>query len=564
MASPTRTISAFPAFPAPAAFRVLDELEDAILIVGDDGRVAWLNDACGAYFGISAGSAAGLDIRAFFDRFVVPLAPPGTFGEEAVSALACGSGVESCRFRISRGGVPKRWVSASGRSMEDDRFPGYRMLRFREIAMSDQAGFPEEVRGPAMHVAEDGEVLFANAAAAPLLAHWNVRAGDRLPESWTLMLRSVGKNGSAERIDLATETCIYALTFAPARDGAGIIIFGTGIGRGDGPCEPPGVEYRYRELFNSMKSGVAVYEAQEDGDAFVFRDFNLAAERMDGVARSEVVGKRLTEMYPGAEAFGLVDALRHVWKTGEPQLLPVRLYRDERLVRWRDNYIYRLPSGELVTVFDDRTAQVRAENALKERERTFREIAQRSFDMIFTLDAGGRVTYVSPAVRRVLGYEPSGSIGGMVQDCIAPQHQGRYAAAFARLLEGRDVEGIVFTVIRSDGSTAHVEINASPIVREGSVTGIQGVGRDITDRVMTEQEKKHAYDRLGQNIEQFAILGDHIRQPLQVLLGTADLAGEEWSRTIVEQVERINGIIDELDQGWIESRKVREFLKRYE
>jgi PAS domain S-box-containing protein len=561
MASPAHT-RCVP--PAPAAFRVLDALEDAILIVGSDGRVAWLNGACSAYFGISAGSAAGIDVSAFFDRFVVPLAPAETFDDRTVSALACGSGVWCCRFRISEDGVPERWVSASGRSMEDERFPGYRMLRFRELTGSDQAGFPAEIQSPVMHVAEDGEILSANAAAAPLLVHWNVAAGDRLPDSWIPMLRSVRESGSAERIDVATETGIYALTFAPARDGESIVVSGTGIGRGGGDRDLPGIEYRYRELFNSMKSGVAVYEARADGHAFVFRDFNLAAERMDGVTRSEVVGKRLMEVYPGAKAFGIVDALRRVWRTGEPELLPVRLYQDDRLVRWRDNYIYRLPSGELVAVFDDRTAQVRAENALKESERMFRGIAQRSFDMIFTLDATGKIIYVSPAVMRVLGYEPSASIGRMCRDRIAPQHHDRYSAATARLLEGRDVEGLIFEVIRSDGSTAHMEINASPIVREGSVTGIQGVARDITDRVMTEQAKKHAYDRIGRNIEQFAILGDHIRQPLQVLLGTADLAGEEWSGTITEQVERINSIISELDQGWIESRKVREFLKRYE
>lgn len=542
----------------PAAFQILDELEDGILIVARDGRIAWANAACEACFGIAAGSAGGLDLAGFLHRFVLPLVPDKGFGERIVPALAGGSDLQCCRLRICRDGFPDRWLSISSRRMEEERFRGSRMLRFQA------ASGPGQAVGPVMQIAGDGTILSANSAAAPLLAHWSVLVGDRLPESWIPMLRAVRRSGAAERIDLATEACVYALTFAPTADGRTIAVSGTGIGTAGESRIPPGDEYRYRELFNSMKSGAAVYEAREGGETFVFKDFNLAAERMDGIPRAEVLGKTLAEVYPGAASFGITDALRRVWETGEAEVLPVRLYRDDRLVRWRDNYIYRLPSGELVAVFDDVTAQRRAENALKERERMFREIAQRSFDLIFTLDAAGTITYVSPAVRRVLGYEPSATVGMTGRDCIAPQHHDRYAAAAERLRAGRDVEGLVFALTRRDGSTAYVEVNASPITTDGSVTGIQGVGRDITDRVMMEQEKKQAYDRINRNIEQFAVIGDHVRQPLQVLLGVADLVEDTWGGKIVEQVERINSIITELDQGWIESRKVREFLRRYD
>ncbi|WP_301662728.1 PAS domain S-box protein [Methanoculleus frigidifontis] len=541
-----------------AAFWILDELEDGILIVARDGRIAWANAACEAFFGIAPGSARDLDLAAFMHRFVLPLVPDKGFGARIVPALAGGSEVPCCRFRVCRNGFPDEWLSVSSRKMEDERFRGSRMLRFQAVTE------PEPAVGPVMHLAEDGEILSANGAAAPLLAHWNVLVGDRLPESWIPMLRAVLGSGAAERIDLATEACVYALTFAPVSGGRIIAVSGTGISPAGEGSRPPGDEYRYRELFNSMKSGAAVYEAREGGQTFVFKDFNLAAERMDGIPRAEVLGKTLTEVYPGAESFGITDALRRVWETGEAEVLPVQLYRDDRLVRWRDNYIYRLPSGELVAVFDDMTAQHRAENTLKERERMFREIAQRSFDIIFTLDAAGTITYVSPAVRRVLGYEPSAAIGMAGRDYITPQHHDRYAAAAERLRAGRDVEGLIFELTRRDGSTAYVEVNASPITSDGSVTGIQGVGRDITDRVRMEQEKKQAYDRISRNIEQFAVVGDHVRQPLQVLLGVADLVEDAWGGMIVEQVERINSIINELDQGWIESRKVREFLKRYD
>ncbi|MCP4202727.1 MAG: PAS domain S-box protein [bacterium] len=123
-------------------------------------------------------------------------------------------------------------------------------------------------------------------------------------------------------------------------------------------------EYRFRQLVDNMSSGVAVYEAIDHGSDFVFRDYNRAAERIDGVPREEILGRRLTEAFPGAEEMGLVEILRNVWRTGEPRYLPTALYRDSRMESWRENYVYRLPSGEIVAIYDDVSERKRLETEL--------------------------------------------------------------------------------------------------------------------------------------------------------------------------------------------------------
>jgi signal transduction histidine kinase len=97
------------------------------------------------------------------------------------------------------------------------------------------------------------------------------------------------------------------------------------------------------------------------------------------------------------------------------------------------------------------------------------------------------------------------------------------------------------------------------------VIGVHVVGRDITDRKQNERLRQRAFEQIERNIEQFAILGDHIRQPLQVILGMTELIDDGGATgRIREQVDRINGYITALDRGWIESRQVREFLRRHE
>ncbi|MFH1020706.1 MAG: diguanylate cyclase [Pseudomonadota bacterium] len=124
-------------------------------------------------------------------------------------------------------------------------------------------------------------------------------------------------------------------------------------------------ETRFRELFNNMSSGVAVYEATDLGaDDFVFVDFNRAAERIEKIRKDQVIGRSLLEVFPGAKEFGLLAVLQRVWQTGRPKYHPISVYKDNRLSGWRENYLYKLPSGEVVAIFEDVTARKQAENKL--------------------------------------------------------------------------------------------------------------------------------------------------------------------------------------------------------
>ncbi|HMK16099.1 MAG TPA: hypothetical protein VK450_04185, partial [Methanomicrobiales archaeon] len=86
--------------------------------------------------------------------------------------------------------------------------------------------------------------------------------------------------------------------------------------------------------------------------------------------------------------------------------------------------------------------------------------------------------------------------------------------------------------------------------------------QEIFQRKLMEAQKREAYEQIEKNIEQFAILGDHIRNPLAVIVGIADLDGGPTSGSIIQQARIIDQIITQLDRGWIESEKIREFLKK--
>ncbi|MCX6007294.1 MAG: PAS domain-containing protein, partial [Chloroflexi bacterium] len=55
-------------------------------------------------------------------------------------------------------------------------------------------------------------------------------------------------------------------------------------------------EERYRELFDSINVCVAVYKAKDQGEDFVIKDFNSAAEKVEKVSRRDIIGKSILEV----------------------------------------------------------------------------------------------------------------------------------------------------------------------------------------------------------------------------------------------------------------------------
>lgn len=126
---------------------------------------------------------------------------------------------------------------------------------------------------------------------------------------------------------------------------------------------------RFRDLFESMSSGVAVFRPMAGGQDFLFTDLNPAGERIDQVSRSALLGRPVGEVLPGTEASGLLDVLRRVWLSGKAEHLPPRLYEDERIRGWRESIVYRLPSGEVVELFDDVTQRQTTEEQLRHAQK---------------------------------------------------------------------------------------------------------------------------------------------------------------------------------------------------
>jgi hypothetical protein len=128
-------------------------------------------------------------------------------------------------------------------------------------------------------------------------------------------------------------------------------------------------------MFEYMQNCVVVYTALDNGKKFIFKEINKSVEKIENVNRKNIIGKEVTKVFPGVIEFGLLDILKKVYDTGEPEHFPVKQYKDNRISGWRENYVYKLPaSDDIVVVYKDVTEKKIAEMNLKESRKKLKKL----------------------------------------------------------------------------------------------------------------------------------------------------------------------------------------------
>ncbi|MGV7223930.1 MAG: ATP-binding protein, partial [Nitrospinales bacterium] len=165
-------------------------------------------------------------------------------------------------------------------------------------------------------------------------------------------------------------------------------------------------EEKFRELMENMHSGVTVYEAVAGGEDFEVKDFNRSGEKLDKIDREKVIGRRVTDVFPGVKNSGLFEVIQRVGKTGAPEHFSGGVYQNHRTPpSWRENYVYKLSSDEIVVVYQDVTKVKLAQKSLEESEKRFRDLVENSLTGI-SIVQDNQVVYQNNEQERLLGPMP--------------------------------------------------------------------------------------------------------------------------------------------------------------
>ncbi|MCF8055319.1 MAG: response regulator [Desulfocapsa sp.] len=162
-------------------------------------------------------------------------------------------------------------------------------------------------------------------------------------------------------------------------------------------------ELRFREVFNNMQDGVAIYDPTPDGTDFVLKDLNPAGLRSSQAQKEDIIGRSVLEAFPGVVDLGLFDVFKRVWQTGEPENLPTAIYTDNRITLYVENHVYKLPSGKIVAIYTDTTQRKIAEDEMRRERDTLRNILNSMDDGVCIINADYDIEYVNPSLVKEYG-----------------------------------------------------------------------------------------------------------------------------------------------------------------
>lgn len=296
-------------------------------------------------------------------------------------------------------------------------------------------------------------------------------------------------------------------------------------------------EKKFHGLFENMRIGGVIYKAVENGRNFVIKDFNKAAEKIENIKREKVIGKKVTTVFPGIKKFTLFKTFQKVNKTGKPKQHPVTLYKDKRISGWRDNYVYKLSTGEIVAIYDDLTKEKQAEEDLKKSEAKFKTVVTNAQAIIFMLDKKGIFLLSEGRKLSLLGIKP-----GQVVDQSAFEIYKDYPEVIfgiKQALSGKMYSGIILV------QDVYFDTLFSPNKNEkGEIESVIGMAIDVTK----EQEAKLKLQEVEKMKTEFMSIAAHqLRSPLgsmrwnlELLLAQSKLKEHKELHKRVEETYKSN------------------------
>lgn len=123
--------------------------------------------------------------------------------------------------------------------------------------------------------------------------------------------------------------------------------------------------------------------------------------------------------------------------------------------------------------------------------------------VIYTHDANGVITYVSPSVKNVLGYSEATVLGLNWRDLVGEHYVGRELAdrVAGEILDGKDFYEFTIEITHVDGSRRLIEIQQRPLFDEaGQYVSMEGIAKDITETKRNAEELQRLKHQLEQRV----------------------------------------------------------------
>jgi len=157
----------------------------------------------------------------------------------------------------------------------------------------------------------------------------------------------------------------------------------------------------------------------------------------------------------------------------------------ERRVEERTNELCQVN----VRLYDDIAQRERAERALNDSERRFKDFAASASDWYWEMGPDLRLTWVSDQIKKLLGVSPEDVIGKKRNEiAVAEASEEQWKLHLRDLHDHRPFKDFRYRVRGANGEAYHVSVNGVPVFGEDrEFLGYRGTGANITERTRVEE-----------------------------------------------------------------------------
>lgn len=251
---------------------------------------------------------------------------------------------------------------------------------------------------------------------------------------------------------------------------------------------------RLLSVFENSASFLALAEGPEH--RFVLTNKSYLAL----IGRESVIGLTVREALPEVVEQGLIDALDHVYATGEPFVarnLPLVLNRGKDGppdLRRLDFVYHRLndENGQPVGILAegrDITDAAADKDALQTANQALGAILEHSPDLICALGETGQINLISSSCSGILGYPPDDLLGRNLLELVHEDDRRLASAVFEKASAQGTVQKQEFRLTSREGRPITMRWSA---VQSPELKTIYAVGRDVTEELKKERELRHA------------------------------------------------------------------------
>ncbi len=138
-------------------------------------------------------------------------------------------------------------------------------------------------------------------------------------------------------------------------------------------------------------------------------------------------------------------------------------------------------------------------------QKHYREIFENANDIIYTHDLQGNFTSLNRSGERITGYSREEAAKMNVADVIAPEHLSLARDMIAHKANEKVATVYELDIITKQGQRVRLEVSTRLIFRDGNPIGVQGIGRDLTERKHSEEALRESQAFLAQQAQREAM-----------------------------------------------------------